>query len=78
MARAYVGHPLGVQASEERVEQVLSEAEPCEHQRLAALVGASARAGRRRVERLRAVFRMQLSIHSMQPSVYMYFSACKQ
>ena len=73
VARADVEHALGIQASEERVEQVLREAELREHQPSPA--PAPVVDG---WKRLRAVFGMQLSIHSRQPSVCSYLSACKQ
>ena len=62
-----VGHAVGVQASEERVEQVLREAEPRERQRLAALVDACARAGHRLVEEFTRLFSGRVRDAALEP-----------
>ena len=80
MPRADVGHALGVQASEERVEQVLREAEPREHQQLAALVDARARAGRR-VEasaRLLASRARDAALDPLEAALRLLVSLCLQ
>ena len=67
VAREHVGHALGVEAREQRVEEVLAEAQTREHQRLAALVDAIARAAHRRAEALARQLALRVRDGALDP-----------